>query len=175
VEVEALLAASQGSITKGEESAAAQKAEIDRLLGDVERCKRVAKEEEEKRIKAINLLKTVRQKLVKTEKERDDAVRELATSKDKEKAEREKEQLEKSRLQTELDTVNSEREKAIAGLKAQLDREIATIRERHDKEIAGLRGQFELEALTTKVCSFSCTSYCSDDPLRAPIPRILRP
>ncbi|KAJ7706097.1 hypothetical protein B0H17DRAFT_919676 [Mycena rosella] len=150
IEVEALLAASQGSITKADESATAQKAEIDRLLGEVERSKRVAKEEEEKRVKAISLLKTVRQKLVKAEKERDDVLREVAMSKDKDKAEREKELLEKSRLQTELETVNSERDKAIAGLKAQFDRELATIRDRHDKETAGLRGQFELEALTTK-------------------------
>ncbi|KAJ6604727.1 hypothetical protein DFH09DRAFT_1257444 [Mycena vulgaris] len=149
-EAEALLAASQGSIIKGDESAAAQKAEIDRLLGEVERSKRVAKDEEEKRVKAISLLKTVRQKLVKAEKDRDDVQRDVAMSRDKEKGEREKEQLEKSRLQTEVDTVNSEREKAITGLKAQFDREIAGIRDRHEKEIAGIRGQFELEALTTK-------------------------
>ncbi|KAJ7492547.1 hypothetical protein FB451DRAFT_1078701 [Mycena latifolia] len=149
-EAEALLAASQGSITKGDESAAAQKAEIDRLLGEVERSKRVAKEEEEKRVKAISLLKTVRQKLVKAEKDRDDLQRDVAVSRDKEKAEKEKELLEKSRLQTEIETINSERERAVAGLKAQFDREIATIKDRHDKETAGLRGQFELEALTTK-------------------------
>lgn len=152
VEVEALLSASQGSKTQDEESAAAQKAEIDRLLGEVERAKRVAKEEEEKRVKAISLLKTVRQKLVKAEKDRDDIQRDLAGTRDKEKAEREKDHLEKTRLQTEVETVNSEREKAIAGLKAQFDREIATVRDRHDKETAGLRGQFELEALTAKVC-----------------------
>jgi chromosome segregation ATPase len=151
-EVEALLAASQGSISQGDESAAAQKAEIDRLLKEVESSKRVAKEEEEKRVKAISLLKTVRQKLVKAEKERDDIQREVAGSKDKEKAEREKDQLEKSRLQSEIETVNADRERAIAGLKLQFDREIATFRDKQEKETAVLRGQFELEALTTKVC-----------------------
>ncbi|KAJ7103449.1 hypothetical protein B0H15DRAFT_812316 [Mycena belliarum] len=149
-EVEALLTASQGSINKGDESAAAQKAEIDRLAGEVERSKQVAKEEEEKRVKAISLLKTVRQKLVKAEKERDDVQREVAMSRDKDRAEKDKEALEKSRLQTEIETVNSEREKAVAGLRAQFDREMATLKDRHDKETAGLRGQFELEALTTK-------------------------
>ncbi|KAJ7181737.1 hypothetical protein C8R43DRAFT_1055509 [Mycena crocata] len=149
-EGEALLAASQASISQKDEGAAAQKAEIDRLLGEVERSKRMAKEEEEKRVKAISLLKTVRQKLVKAEKERDDVQRDVAASKDKDKAEREKDQLEKSRLQSEIETVNTEREKAVAGLKAQFDRELATMRDRHEKETAVLRGQFELEALTTK-------------------------
>ncbi|KAJ7487679.1 hypothetical protein B0H11DRAFT_1721098 [Mycena galericulata] len=149
-EAEALLAASQSSIAQRDESAAAQKVEIDRLLGEVERSKRVAKEEEEKRVKAISLLKTVRQKLVKAEKDRDDLQREVAASKEKEKVERDNEQLEKSRLRAEIETVNSEREKAVAGLKAQFDRESASLRDRYEKEVAGLRGQFELETLTTK-------------------------
>ncbi|KAJ7038120.1 hypothetical protein C8F04DRAFT_1220408 [Mycena alexandri] len=149
-EVEALLAASRGSIAQGDESAAAQKAEIDRLLGEVERSKRVAKEEEEKRVKAISLLKTVRQKLVKAEKERDDTLREVAMSKDKDKVDRERDQLDRARLQAEIEVVNSEREKAVAGLKIQFDREIATLRDKQEKEISALRGQFELEALTTK-------------------------
>ncbi|KAJ7169956.1 hypothetical protein C8R46DRAFT_1349891 [Mycena filopes] len=150
VEAEALLAASQGSIAKGDESAAAQKAEIDRLLGEVERSKRVAKEEEEKRVKAISLLKTVRQKLVKAEKERDDTQREVAMSKDKDKADRERDKLDRARLQNEIEVVNAEREKAVAGLKNQFDRETATLRDKQEKEISALRGQFELETLTTK-------------------------
>ncbi|KAJ7293654.1 hypothetical protein C8J57DRAFT_1429415 [Mycena rebaudengoi] len=141
-DVEPLLKASQGSITQRDENAAAQKVEMERLLGE---------DEEEKRVKAISLLKTVRQKLVKAEKERDDIQRETATSKEKEKADREREHLERSKLQAEVEMVNSEREKAVAGLKAQFDREVATIRDRHDKETAGIRGQFELEALTAKL------------------------
>ncbi|KAJ7631008.1 hypothetical protein FB45DRAFT_990856 [Roridomyces roridus] len=126
-ESETLLAASQSS-----------KAEIDRLKGEVERSKQVAKEEEEKRVKAISLLKTVRQKLVKAEKERDDLQRDAGAAKDKEKAERDSDQLEKARLRAEIETVNTEREKVVAALKA------------HDKEAAALRGQFELETLTAK-------------------------
>jgi hypothetical protein len=151
-DVEPLLKASQGSITQRDENAAAQKVEMERLLGEVERFKKTAKDEEEKRVKAISLLKTVRQKLVKAEKERDDMQRETATSKEKEKADREREHLERSKLQAEVEMVNSEREKAVAGLKSQFDREVATIKDRHDKETAGIRGQFELEALTAKVC-----------------------
>ncbi|KAJ6519903.1 hypothetical protein C8R45DRAFT_1048644 [Mycena sanguinolenta] len=146
-ESEALLVDTQG---QGNEHSAAQKAEIERLTKEVETSKRVAKEEEEKRVKAISLLKTVRQKLVKAEKERDDIQREVATSRDKDKTERDRDQLEKSKLQSELETVNAEREKAIVGLKMQLDRELASLRDKHEKEVAVMRGQFELEALTTK-------------------------
>ncbi|KAJ7254034.1 hypothetical protein B0H12DRAFT_1115648 [Mycena haematopus] len=146
-ESEALLVATQ---SQGNEQSAAQKAEIERLTKEVESSKRVAKEEEEKRVKAISLLKTVRQKLVKAEKERDDIQREVSTSKDKDKAERERDQLEKSKLQSELETVTAEREKAIVGLKTQLDREITFLRDKHEKETTAMRGQFELEALTTK-------------------------
>ncbi|KAJ7619105.1 hypothetical protein DFH06DRAFT_1482915 [Mycena polygramma] len=149
-EVEAVLATSQGSISQADVNAAAQKVEIERLHKEVESSKRVAKEEEEKRVKAISLLKSVRQKLVKAEKERDDIQRDIASSKDKEKSEREKDHLEKSRLQSELETAHSERERAIAGLKTQFDREIASARDKQDKEVTILRGQFELEALTTK-------------------------
>ncbi|KAF8216144.1 hypothetical protein K438DRAFT_1926517 [Mycena galopus ATCC 62051] len=146
-ESEALLAAAHG---QSDEHSAAQKAEIERLTKEVESSKRVAKEEEEKRVKAISLLKTVRQKLVKAEKERDDIQREVATSKDKDKAEKDRDQLEKSRLQSELEAANAEREKTVVGLKTQFDREVTSLRDKYEKETAVMRGQFELEALTTK-------------------------
>ncbi|KAF7306991.1 Mediator of RNA polymerase II transcription subunit 5 [Mycena indigotica] len=149
-EAETLISASQGSVAQSTESAAAQTAEIERLQTDIEQSKRVAKEEEEKRVKAISLLKTVRQKLVKAEKDKDDAQREATALKEKEKAEGTASQAEKAKMQAEIEAVNAEREKAVTGLKTQFDKEISGIRERHEKEIATLRGQFELEALTTK-------------------------
>ncbi|KAF7320403.1 Mediator of RNA polymerase II transcription subunit 5 [Mycena kentingensis (nom. inval.)] len=149
-EAEALVTASQGSAAQSTENAAAQKADIERLHGEIEQTKRAAKEEEEKRVKAISLLKTVRQKLVKAEKDRDDAQREAAAFKEKEKADSGALQAEKLKLQAEIETVNAERERALTGLKAQFDREIVTMRERQEKEMSALRGQFELEALTTK-------------------------
>ncbi|EEB88159.1 hypothetical protein MPER_14160, partial [Moniliophthora perniciosa FA553] len=76
-ETESLLKASQGTLSQGEDRAATQKAEIGRLQKEVDKAKDVAKEEEEKRVKAISLLKTVRQKLVKAEKDKEDAVKEL--------------------------------------------------------------------------------------------------
>lgn len=149
-EAEALVKASQSSITQGESSVAAYKAEIDKLKTDVAKAHGLVKEEEEKRVKAISLLKSVRQKLVKAEKDREEATKEVHVLKEKEKAEREKEQAERNRLQKEIESVNNEREKAVAGLKAQFDKEVATLKERFERDSAAMRSQYELEAINAK-------------------------
>lgn len=152
-EAEALLQASQSSSTHADEETAKREAEIVRLQGEVTRAKELAKEEEEKRVKAISLLKTVRQKLVKAEKEREDALKEVGSFRDQDREEREKERAERTRLQGELDKFKSDREREVAGLRNQFDRETTAIKERYDKEISALRGQLELEAITAKVRS----------------------
>jgi len=134
-----------------EEDVANRNAEIGRLQAEVSKANELAKEEEEKRVKAISLLKTVRQKLVKAEKDKDDAIKELNSNRDKEKTVREAERTEILKLQREIESANNEREKATAGLKAQFDKEIANLKERHEKEALALKGQCELEAVTTKV------------------------
>ncbi|THV04873.1 hypothetical protein K435DRAFT_648447 [Dendrothele bispora CBS 962.96] len=149
-ETEALLTASQGSITQGEDNLAKRQAEVSRLNEEVAKAKELAKEEEEKRVKAISLLKTVRQKLVKAEKDKEDAAKELSAMKEKENSQREKEEAEKTRLQKEIDSANAEREVAVNGLKAQFDKELATTRDQHEKETAAIRSQYELEAVTAK-------------------------
>ncbi|TBU34549.1 peroxisomal membrane anchor protein conserved region-domain-containing protein [Dichomitus squalens] len=149
-EAEKLLKASQSSTAQAEQESAKRKAEIDKLQSELDKAKNDAKEEEEKRTKAIALLKTVRQKLVKAEKERDDAVKEVNTLKETEKGEREKEKAERAKLQAEIQKVNEEREMAVQGLRAQFDREVTALKEKHEKELATLRGQYELEAITAK-------------------------
>jgi hypothetical protein len=148
-----LLKASRSVSSHTKEDVADRNAEIDRLQAEVSKVNGLAKEEEEKRVKAISLLKTVRQKLVKAEKDKDDAIKELNINRDKEKAEREAERAERSKLQREIESANNEREKAVAGLKAQFDKEVANLKERYEKDAAALKGQFELEAVTTKVRS----------------------
>lgn len=150
-EAEALLKASSNSSSKIEEDSAKRNAELERLQADVGKAKESAKEEEEKRVKAISLLKTVRQKLVKAEKDRDDATKELSGIREKDQVERDKERAERTKLQHEVDAVHAEREKAIVGLRVQFDRDLVALKERHEKEISALRGQLELEAVTTKV------------------------
>lgn len=153
-EAEALIVAAQKSDTQAEERAASQKAEIDRLHKDVDSAKLSAKEEEEKRVKAISLLKTVRQKLVKAEKEREDTAKEVTSLRDKVGGDRDRDLAERAKLRNEIDAVNAEREMAVTGLKTQFDKEIANIKDRYEKEIFTLKGQFELEGVATKVLSF---------------------
>lgn len=118
------------------------------------------KDEEEKRTKAIALLKTVRQKLVKAEKERDDVIREAGELKEKDKADKVKERVEKIKMQGEIEQANLEREKAITGLRSQFDKEFALLRDKQEKEIQVLKGQFESETAGLKVrtASRSCVS-----------------
>ncbi|KAL0951091.1 hypothetical protein HGRIS_007829 [Hohenbuehelia grisea] len=149
-ETEALFKTTQEAVSQAKSESARFKSEVDKLKGDVERNATIAKEEEEKRVKAISLLKTVRQKLVKAEKDKEEALKEAAAAKDREQTDRGKVQAETSKLQKEIDAVNAEREQAVNGLKAQFDKEISALKDRHEKEVAALRGQFELDAITVK-------------------------
>lgn len=158
-ETEALLNASRSSVSQNEEESAKHKAELEKMQKEVNKSKETAKEEEEKRVKAISLLKTVRQKLVKAEKEKEDSLKETYLLRDKEKMEKEKDLNERNRLRKEIEVVNMEREKAIAGLRAQFDKEISTLKERQEKELVAQRGQFELEAVTSKVMWY-ITAFC---------------
>ncbi|KAE9411038.1 hypothetical protein BT96DRAFT_805050 [Gymnopus androsaceus JB14] len=145
-EANVLLKASQES----SDDLAKQKAESDRLNGELAKAKEMLKDEEEKRVKAISLLKTVRQKLSKAEKERDDAVKEALAAKENEKGERVREEAEKFKLQTEIESLHAKRERALAELKSQFEKELATVKERHEKELIAVRAELELDAVTVK-------------------------
>jgi chromosome segregation ATPase len=148
---EALLKASRSSNTQLEADIAKQRTEIDQLRAEVEKLSGLAKGEEEKCNKAINHLKTVRQRLVKAEKEREDALKEVATLKDGQKAEHEKEQLDREKLQGELNKLKVEKEVSLADLRAQFEKDSMASKQRSEKEISALRGQFELETVTAQV------------------------
>jgi len=113
------------------------------------------KDEEEKRTKAIALLKTVRQRLVKAEKERDDVVKEVGELKERDKADKARERVEKARMQNEVEQANLEREKAVAGLRSQFDKEVALLKDKQEKDIQGLLGQFESETAALNVRALS--------------------
>lgn len=150
-EAEVLLKAAQRADAQAEETAQERKTEIDNLRKELERTKLLAKEEEEKRVKAISLLKTVRQKLVKAEKEKEDATAAVTLLQEKGREETEREQTEKSKLRNELDTANLEREKALAALKIQFDKEITSLKVQYDQDIATYKGKSETELDTLKV------------------------
>ncbi|CAE6526600.1 unnamed protein product [Rhizoctonia solani] len=113
---------------------------------EIERLKRALKDEEEKRTKAITLLKTVRQKLTKAEKERDDVIKER--EKDKEDISAARAEIE--RVRADAERAKNERERDIAGMRDRFERELKETKERYEKELAGRKGQYELDAITTR-------------------------
>lgn len=136
-----------------------QKAAVTQLTAELDKAKNLAKEEEEKRTKAISLLKTVRTKLVKAEKDREEKEKEAVREKD----ERERMVAEMKRLETDVERGRSEREREVRALREQFEKEVANVRERFEREAAARKGQFELDAITTKARNscFSCLNQCA--------------
>lgn len=150
-EAEALVTASQSTASQKEEDNAKRDSDIEHLRAEVSKANGTVKEEEEKRVKAISLLKTVRQKLVKAEKERDDALRELNETRDKGLEEKEKDRVERASLERKVDAINAEREKAVTGLRAQFDKEVAAAKDHAERGIQTARKQFDAEMNALKV------------------------
>ena len=73
----------------------------------------------------------------------------------KERQGREREKAEKAKLQSEIDTINLERDKAVTGLRAQFDKELAAAKDRAEKEMTSTRAQFNAEVDALRV---TCTS-----------------
>ncbi|KAF8807465.1 hypothetical protein BYT27DRAFT_7165127 [Phlegmacium glaucopus] len=152
-ETEALFDAAQRATSNAEDMVNKHQEEISQLQKNIEVVKNLAKEEEEKRVKAISLLKTVRQKLVKAEKDREEAVKEVNSLKDREKGDKDKEQAEKLNFQYEMESLTAAHDKATATLRSQFEKDIATMRERYEQEIGALRGQSELDLASIKISS----------------------
>jgi len=150
-ETEALFQATEKGLAQAAEKLASDTSTSKTVLEELEKYKTVAKEEEEKRVKAVSLLKTVRQKLVKAEKEKEDALREVAASKQRDSSEKEKDHVERLKLQQELEMAHIEKERAVAAQKAQFEREMALAKERWEKELSAVKGGLELEIITLKV------------------------
>ena len=174
-ETEALFQAAQRATTYAEDTVGKHKAEIAQLEIEVEKAKTGAKEEEEKRVKAISLLKSVRQKLVKADKDKDDALRELASIKEREQGEKNKEQANRQNFQREIEALTATHEQATANLRAQFNKDFASMQERYRQEISALRGQFELDAASAKVRNLTSSVSLTNHFSRAHIRRNLAP
>jgi chromosome segregation ATPase len=157
-ETEALFQAAQRATSHAEEVAEKHKQEIVQIKIELEKFKTTAKEEEEKRVKAISLLKTVRQKLVKAEKDKEDVMKEMAAVKERDTGDKEKEQAERQKFQREIENLAATHEQATSNMRVQFNKDYANMQERYKQEISALRGQFELDIASAKV---SCLNYCS--------------
>jgi len=162
-ETDVLFQQTQKSVTKLEETVSRGKKETMTLRLETERLNTLVKEEEEKRTKAISLLKSVRQKLVKAEKDKEDALKDLTILKEEGKANAEREQTERKKFEHEVEAVKAERDEVLNGLRIQFEKEITSLREQHDKEMAAMRAQFELDAITTKVLCLLHLGYRHGD------------
>lgn len=147
-ETEALL-----SVSPPEDHTMKYQAEISRVQLELKKSQESGKEEEEKRTKAINLLKSVRQKLVKAEKERDDAIKEISENKAKDVAQREKHNADRTKLQKDLETAISERDKVVNALCSQHEKEVDDLKEKAEKDLNQSQNRFETEMRTLKVSS----------------------
>jgi hypothetical protein len=114
--------------------------QIGQLRSDLSKAQTVAKEEEEKRTKAVQLLKTVRMKLTKAEKDREEVERDRA-----------EERAERSRAVEEAERVKADREREVNNLRKGFERELASARERYEKDLQAKKAAWELEMITTKV------------------------
>jgi chromosome segregation ATPase len=109
------------------------------LKSDLLKAQQTAKEEEEKRTKAISLLKTVRQKNVKVEREKEEMARELAEAR-----------ADRTRALEDVEKVKADKEREVTNLRKGFERELSSAKERADKELAARKGAWELEMITTK-------------------------
>lgn len=135
----------------------ALRVELDSLKIDVTKAKATAKEEEEKRTKAISLLKTVRQKLVKADQAKDEALadREAMRVSGLGKDEEARQELEKVR--GELDRVKADRERDVRGLREKFEGEVKGLRAGFERENKTRREEAELKAVTTAVSPLSAS------------------
>ncbi|WVW84815.1 hypothetical protein I302_106850 [Kwoniella bestiolae CBS 10118] len=112
---------------------------LNQLKADLSKAQTQAKEEEEKRTKAISLLKTVRLKLVKVEKEKEEI--------EKDRAE---ERAERARASEEVERIKGEKEREVTTLRKGFERELASQKERYEKDMSTKKANWELEMITTK-------------------------
>lgn len=130
------------SLTANESTASSA---LQAVKGEAEKHRLKAKEEEEKCAKAISLLKTVRTKLVKAEKDRD----ELLGLRDEIARERD----EVSKANAEVDRIKAENMRDIQRIRNDAATEVAAVRQRFERELATRNGQFEMELMNVKVRS----------------------
>lgn len=129
-----------------QESAAA----LAKATEDYDKLKIVAKEEEEKRIKALSLLRALRQKLVKAEKDKEDLEKEKDALRASEAAATESVKTDRARYDQEVVSLRATQELQLSKMRASFDRESNSIRAQSEREAMARKGQFELDVITTK-------------------------
>ena len=137
-------------LTAAESINAASKSELATAAEEYAKLKIVAKEEEEKRIKALSLLRALRQKLVKSEKEKEDVDRERDSLRLSEATAQNQLSIDRLRFDQEIASLRSTQEQQITKLRSSFDRETSQMRLQFEREAATRKSQFELDAINVK-------------------------
>lgn len=140
-------------LTMAEETTKLAQAELVISREEYEKMKLVAKEEEERRVKALSLLRALRQKIVKLDKEKEEYERSLDAVKLGESTAVEALKLEKSRTEKEMMTLRLKQEtqmgKLSHSLKAQYEREAVARKAAFEGEMKTIRAN-QVKDLTSR-------------------------
>lgn len=137
-------------LARSEETLKLTKAEVVLAQEAHEKTKLVAKEEEEKRIKALSLLRALRQKLVKSEKDIEESNKEREALKVSELAAQETLRGDRTRFDQEIVSLRAAQEQQHSKMRNSFDRESTSIRAQNERESLAKKRQYELELITIK-------------------------
>lgn len=149
-EKDAALKLLNDQLSQAEEGAKLSAAAVEKGVEDYDKLKLVAKEEEEKRIKALSLLRALRQKLVKSEKDREEGDKEREALRVADVATQETVKADKLRFESEIVSLRAAQELQLTKLRQAFERETNSIRTQHERESTAKRGQTELDVITAK-------------------------
>lgn len=128
-------------------------AEVLKAAEEYAKLKIVAKEEEEKRIKALSLLRALRQKLVKSEKDKEEGDKEREALRLSEAGATDQIRLDRARYDQEVTLLRTSHDQQRAQLRLANERETTQLRAQYERAAAARKAQFELEAITVKAAS----------------------
>lgn len=139
-----------GKVEAAEIATASAQVEVKTLSDDAVKLRQTAKDEEEKRTKALSLLRALRQKLVKTEKEKAEAelARDAATSAAAQAGDGTK--ADRVRAEQELTSLRAAQEQQLAKLRQSFERDATAQKQQLERELAARKAQAELDAITAK-------------------------
>ncbi|KAM0792100.1 hypothetical protein ACM66B_004804 [Microbotryomycetes sp. NB124-2] len=120
---------------------------------EMDKLRVTAKEEEEKRVKALSLLRALRQKLVKSEKDREELQAERDKLKTSDAGQQELVKAERVRFEQEMQSMRAAQEMQISKLRQGFERETTSLKAQHDKDVQHRKAQAELDVITLKAAN----------------------
>ncbi|SCV69057.1 BQ2448_2077 [Microbotryum intermedium] len=145
-----LIASLESRLTHATSSSQDAQSLATRHNDEYDKLKLIAKEEEEKRVKALSLLRALRQKLVKAEKEKEIAEGERDTAMADQDRATETLKSDRARFDQEVISLRAAQELQLSKMRSSFDREVASLRQQHERESAAKKSQAELDVITLK-------------------------